>query len=368
MADTALGTGTLRDLASFDAQGHLVLSVYLSLDASTFPTPTARDTELSALLSRAGAHDHDAKRVRELLRTQPELVRDAQGLAIFSSAGAGMLEVVALPRAVEPLAVVDSVPWLEPLAALTTSENWGVAVVSRRAARLFRGGPDALVEFATVDDEVHGRHAQGGWSQARFQRGIEQQVAEHVRNATERMLRAHRRQAFDRLVIVAPDELWPVIEASLHAELSDRLAGHVALDLEHAAADEIARAVAPVVEGAERGDEHDLIARLEEALGTGGPASAGLDEVLAMLEQHRVEVLLVAGGASLEAGLCPRCGRLSAWPGDDHCRLDGAVLAPVDAVEHAIEVAARESSDVAVLQHEAAALREHGSIAALLHW
>jgi peptide chain release factor subunit 1 len=367
MAAAALGAGTLRRLSRLDTQGHPLLSLYLDLDASRFPTPRARDAELSALLSSAGADDADSERVRELLRTRPDLVRDAQALAIFSSAETGALEAVALPRAVEPMAILDTVAWLEPLAAMLTSENWGVAVVSRRAARLFRGGPRSLVEFATVDDELHRRHAQGGRSQARFQRGIEEQVAEHVRHTAERMLRAHRRHPFDHVVVVASDELWPVVEASLDCELRDRLAGHVPLDLEHAAADEITRAVTPVIDAAEREREHELLARLEEALATGGPAAAGLDEVLAMLDEKRVEVLLLAEGASITAGLCPRCGRLSAQA-DGHCRLDGAALTPVDAVEHAVQIVARESVDVVVLHHEVAALREHGSIAALLRW
>jgi hypothetical protein len=48
--------------------------------------------------------------------------------------------------------------------------------------------------------------------------------------------------------------------------------------------------------------------------------------------------------------------------------LDGAAFTPVDAVEHAVQIVARESVDVVVLHHEVAALREHGSIAALLRW
>lgn len=367
MSAAALGAGTLKRLSTLETQGHPLLSLYLDLDASRFPTPAARDAELSALLSSAGAHDADAERVRELLLARPDLLRDAQGLAIFSSAGSGTLEAVALPRHVEPMAVVDTVPWLEPLAAMVTSENWGVVVVSRRAARLFRGGPRSLVEFATVDDELHRRHAQGGWSQARFQRGIEEQVAAHVRHATERMLRAHRRQPFDHVVVVASDELWPAVEASLDRDLHDRLAGRIAHDLEHAPAEEIARAVAPVVERAERDSERALVARLEDALGVGGPAAAGLDEVLATLEQDRVETLLVADAATLTAGLCPRCGHLSA-SSDGHCRLDGERLGPVDAIEHAVELAAQQSVDVIVVHHELTALREHGSIAALLRW
>jgi hypothetical protein len=103
---------------------------------------------------------------------------------------------------------------------------WGVAVVSRSAARLFRRGPGALVEFVAVNDEVHSRHAQGGWSQACFQRGIEEKVAVHVRRVANRLRRAHLRRPFEHLATVASSELRPVIEDSLHGELAELLTRH----------------------------------------------------------------------------------------------------------------------------------------------
>ncbi len=124
MAAEAVTAGTLRRLSRLDAQGHPVLSLYLDLDPSRFPTPRARDTALSALLSSAGADDADSERVRELLRTKPDLVSDAQALAIFSCAETGALETVALPRGVEPMAILDTVAWLEPLAAMLRSMLW----------------------------------------------------------------------------------------------------------------------------------------------------------------------------------------------------------------------------------------------------
>jgi peptide chain release factor subunit 1 len=357
----------LERLGRLKSDGYPVLSVYFDLDPSRFPTPAARDAELSALLSRAGAHDADAEHVRDAMGVHPGLVLGARGIAIFSCAAAGVLDVLPLPESVEPLVVVDTVPWLEPLAAMVTTEDWGVAVISRRAARLFRGGPDGLVEFVAVQDELHRRHAQGGWSQARFQRGIEQQVAEHVRHAAELLLRAHRRRPFDYLVIVASPELRPVVEAGLHRDLHDRLAGVIEHDLEHAAAEEIGQAVSPVIERAERDRERALISRLEDALGTGGAAAAGLDEVLVMLQEQRVEVLLVADRASLTAGLCSRCGRLSA-SNEGRCRLDDAPLVSVDAIEHMVALAAQHSAEIVVVRHGSDALREHGQVAALLRW
>lgn len=244
-----------------------------------------------------------------------------------------------LPSAVEPLAVLDSLPWLEPLVPLVGPEAWGVAVVSRDGARLLRGGPRTLVEFATVHDDVHGRHDQGGWSQSRYQRGIEEQVADHVRHVCERLLRAHRRRPFTRLAIVAAAELREPIEARLDPQLAAALAGWVHADLAHASAEEIAEAVTPVIEQTDRGRERALIEQLEAGLGTGGRAAAGLDEVLGTLREERVATLLLAPGAE-----------------------------PAHAVEQAIELAARQGADVASLRYETEPLARRGGIAALLRW
>ena len=365
---TATATaGALERLSRIESEGHPVLSVYFDLDPSRFPTPSARDTELSALLSGAGRRDADAQRVRDAVAAQPELALGAQAVAIFSCAAAGVLEIVALPEPVEPLIVVDTVPWLEPLAAMITAGDWGVAVVSRRGARLFRGGREGLVEFATIQDELHRRHAQGGWSQARFQRGIEQQVAEHVGHTDELLLRAHQRRPFSQLVIVASAELSPVVQAGLHRDLRDRLVGVIEHDLEHATAEEIERAIAPLLDDAERERERALISRLDQALGTGGAAVAGLEEVLTMFEEERVQTLLLADRASLTAGLCSRCGRLFASD-EGRCKLDGASLASVDATEHIVALAAQRSAEIVVIRHESDALRAHGQVAALLRW
>ena len=39
----------------------------------------------------------------------------------------------------------------------------------------------AVREVASIVDDVHRWHDQGGWSQARYQRGIDKEVADHLR-------------------------------------------------------------------------------------------------------------------------------------------------------------------------------------------
>ena len=360
---------TLEQLARFDTHGELVLSVYIDLDPSQFPTPETRASQLGSLLDAARRQNaaEDADRVEAWLTAEPEIARGARGLAIFSSHSNGLLEAVRLTKSVEPLAMVDAIPWLEPLAATISPGGWGIAIVSRRSARLLRGGPDGLAEFAVITDQLHRRHAQGGWSQARFQRGIEDRVAEHVRGVSDRLVRAHRRSPFEHLVIACAGEVRPMIEHSLESELKDILVGIVERDLEHASVEQIAGIVAPLVGRVQRDRERELVARLEEGLGTGGPAAAGLDEVISTLEQQRVAVLLVPDRGALPAGLCPTCGRLSA-DGERTCPLDGALLAPVNAIEQVIESAGKQAAQVVVVRDQRDWLRDHGDIAALLRW
>ena len=75
----AVSMSTLERLGRIEADGNPILSVYLDLDPSRFPTPAARDAELSALLAGTGAHELDVKHVRETVRAHPELAHGRTG-------------------------------------------------------------------------------------------------------------------------------------------------------------------------------------------------------------------------------------------------------------------------------------------------
>jgi len=185
-----------------------------------------------------------------------------------------------------------------------------------------------------------------------------------VRGVTERLLRAHRRRPFTQLVIVARGELRAVIEDSLDEQLKAVQVGIIAIDLENASPVELSRVATPLIEGAERARERALLVALDQSLEVGGAAVVGPDDVLAALEQRRVEVLLILQGSGFIAGGCPRCGCASTTSG--RCKLDGASLASVDAIEHAVGLASDQAAKIVVVRHERADLAVHGSIAALL--
>ncbi|HVW17623.1 MAG TPA: Vms1/Ankzf1 family peptidyl-tRNA hydrolase, partial [Solirubrobacteraceae bacterium] len=244
--------GRLQRLAAWRPQGTPVTSVYVDLDPTGFATAPARATQISSLLADA---EHAAERLaaghagRASARRDVEALRaffagadfepkGAHGLAVFCSTDAGLFEVLRLPEPVEPAAVVDERPWLEPLIGHERARRC-LALVSRRTLRAFaddRDGP--LLEQADLADDVHGRHDQGGWSQSRYQRGIEHEVDEHLKRCAEALLALLHRTRYDVLAIGATPELYGRVEAALDPRVRERLIGRFDVDVEQANADE----------------------------------------------------------------------------------------------------------------------------------
>jgi len=249
MAAPAVGIGTLRRLGELETGGDPVLSVYLGLDCTGSSSAATREHALERLMADTERRsvEADVGRLHAMLRCTPGLAYGTRSLALFSSAKGTAVAAVPLPSPVGPMAVIDTSPWLEPLAGIFSPGDHAVAVVDRCAARLFRGSSRMLVEFATVHDDCDRRRA---------------------RRVTELLLRADRRRAFDQLVVVSPCELRPIVDAALQSDLRRRLTGLVELGLGEASAQEIARAVAERArpESVERCGRSDGRARAREGL------------------------------------------------------------------------------------------------------
>ena len=380
---TALNREALSRLRSVDAQGHRVLSLYLGFEPSRMPNLRERRMEADSLLAQAerrwgenGQLTHaermavraDIDAMRRLLADERELAPEsARGLAIFCAAPAGLCEVVSLPEPVDPLVALEERPFIEPLIELASSERWCVLLISHRASRIFTGTRDRLSEVAHVLDDVHRHHEQGGWSQARYQRGIETETNWHIRSTCTLLLERFERRAFDRMLLAGPAELHHRVERELQTRLRERLAGSFEIDVERATPDEVLRHAMPLIEAQERRGEQEALERLEEGLAPSGHGAVGMDEVLEALNERRVGTLLLAHGFTAPGFFCPSCGRLAA--NARACTVDGtSPEARKDVVEDAIERAQTEGADVVIVRHLQERLAKHGSIGALLRF
>jgi len=369
----------LRGLTDIRLDRPVVLSLYLDLDPTEFATPPARATAIRSLLDEADrrvrereglSHEDRIGLGASLERARRLLERDlptdgANGLAVFACEPTGLFETLRLPRSVRNRVAIGRSPLVGPLARLERRERWCIALVSRRDARIFRGSPDGLREIEQIHDAVFGQHDQGGWSQARYQRGIEKEKDDHLKNTADALMRHFKRRPFQRLIVGGPREVVVDFESKLHGYLSERLAGRIEVDVDTATPEQLLTVARPCFEELEEQREVEAL----ERLGEGTRVALDLERTLRALNERRVETLMLVEQLTARGGCCPECGWLDS-EGAGSCPVDGRPLEPVeDLADAAIELALQQSADILAIRRRREEFEEGvGGAAALLRF
>jgi len=367
----------LRELARIRPAGHKVLSLYLNLDPSEFPTPRDRSVELESLLHtaeaglRADSLDHaqkdELKRDLERVRTFFKEEFDAsgtRGVVVFAASGADLFEVMKLPSPVSSEVMIDDSPFIEPLTAVPGSDGYCVLLINRQVARILVGGAAGMREVVSIVDDVHRWHDQGGWSQARYQRGIVKETHDHVKHAADELFKRFKQGTVQRLIIGTPEELKGDITPSLHSYLRDRIAGWIEIDVKSSPAN-VAKEAAAVIERDEQERERHWLERLKSELGRNARGAAGLEATLEALNERRVEALLVQHGVRAGGYANAAADFLSAEPGESPA--GDKLHEREDVIEHAVESALEQSAEIVVVRHHPD-LESIGSIGAVLRF
>jgi peptide chain release factor subunit 1 len=329
----------LRELARFRAQNGCAISLYLDLDPSVTPTPGDAATRVNALIDEVERSEaarrpdltHEQKQgVRkdvEHLRTffENEFDREgSHGFAVFSANLDNLWRPLALSERVPDVVKVGRSLYLAPLVPLVgRGERALVAVVSRERGDVYRLHASRLEEVAEHFHDQPGRHDQGGWSQARYQRHIEKLVHDHLKDVAETLDRQVREQGGPPLVVVASEETRAELEETLSHEVKKAIVGWTSADA-HAGPAELLEDVQPLLESQHGDQETEAVERWKEEAGRNARAAAGWGPTLEAASDGRVELLLFQNGTDRPAWECPACGRVASEGGA--CPLDGTQM------------------------------------------
>src|SRR5438876_4278802 len=204
----------LRELAGFRAEKGCAISLCLNLDPSDVPTAGDAQTRMNSMLNAADKTDRTdlTHEQRSALKADFERIatwfdddfeRDgSQGLAVFAAGLDNFWRTLPLPEPLRDSAKVGRELYLAPLVPLVSrGDGTIVAVVGREHGQLYRLRAGRLEEIAEHYDEQPGQHAQGGWSQSRYQRHIENLVREHPKGVAEELDRSRRQLQSARCVL-----------------------------------------------------------------------------------------------------------------------------------------------------------------------
>jgi peptide chain release factor subunit 1 len=324
----------LKELAGFRAGRGRAISLYLDLDPRVAPTAgdvAARANSLlhegeRALAAKELTHDQRAGVKADLERIRRYLDDDfdrqgTRGLAVFADGLDNVWTILPLTEHVPDGVKVGTELYLAPLVPLMgRGEGALVAVVSRERGEVYRLQDGRLHELVDEGEEQPGRHDQGGWSQANFQRHIDELTAEHMRRVAAALNGQVRRLHGPGVVVVCAEPMRKEFEQLLSHEARAALAGWTQAEA-HATPAQLRELAVPVLEEWRSREEVAALDRWREEAGRNGRAAAGWESVLDAASDGRVEILLFQEGANHDAYQCPRCGRASV--NDGSCPLDG---------------------------------------------
>jgi peptide subunit release factor 1 (eRF1) len=230
-----------------------------------------------------------ARHVHEVVYAMARPPRE--GLVLIAGP-AGLVRSISTPAPLPILGRFGARACLAPLLLAEAGEPTGLAVlVDDAQALLFGVRQHRALVSERLEDVVAGRHRQGGWSQARFQRHRDQQLREHFEHVGAEVARLVAAESLEWLVLGGQPEAREALARTLPARLRDRVAGHFTGQF-HQTVEELEAVAYPLLVAAnERRDLADLRrvadasakgergAEAARLRAVGGEAAAYLDEL-----------------------------------------------------------------------------------------
>jgi peptide chain release factor subunit 1 len=290
-------------LAAIDTGPFPVISLYLNMQ----PDQHGRDhfdpflrKELANRVRTyaAGGPEHesleaDAERIREYVAgVDPSI----NGLAVFACSAAELFEPMPLSAPVEQHRLfISSEPHLYPLALLADEyPRYAVLLADTHLARLFVVAANVLHPVATVEGTKTRRHKMGGWSQARYQRHIDNYHEQHAKEVVDTLARLVREERLASVVIMGDDVIVPLLREELPKDLAGRVVDVLKLDI-RAPEHEILEAAAELMKQTGATNDRDRVEVLFNAYRSGGLGVVGVEDTERALEIGQVEELLITG-------------------------------------------------------------------------
>jgi peptide subunit release factor 1 (eRF1) len=293
----------LDRLAAFEPSPFPVVSLYLN----TQPNERGRDNyqafvrkelKARALTYAANTPERDTleRDLDSILKYMDNSVEPAaNGLAIFACHAAGLFETVQLGAPFnEHWLYIGDQPHLYPLARVASQfPRYAAVIADTNKTRILVVADGAVVSRTAVNGEKTRRTSQGGWSQARFQRRIENYHLHHIKDVVEALDKIVRQEGLDRIVVAGDAVVIPLLREQMPKPLAEMMVDEISLP-SHAADDDVVKATLEAMRAADQATDGEKVEAAVNAYRAGGLGVVGPDATLLALTNGQVDELLIA--------------------------------------------------------------------------
>jgi peptide chain release factor subunit 1 len=299
----------LRKLADFPPSAAPVISLYLDLKSSDRGRSQFEPWVRKELAARGRTFDPkseasqsfqaDRSRIESWLADQ--LNPTSKGVAIFACSGAdGFFETIELeaPFNRNELHVQDQ-PHLYPLARLIDQyPRYAAVIADTNSARIVVFGLNRMETGTEVQNVKTNRSMVGGWSQARYQRHIDNFHMKHAKEVIDALERIVREEGLQQFVLAGDQEVViPLLKEQMPKHLSEKTVNTLRLD----SSEPNHVVLAQTMDALRAFDTQQDASKVETLIGeyrSGGLAVVGVVDTLDALENGQVDELILSAASS----------------------------------------------------------------------
>lgn len=380
-------TDQLARLAAFGPAPYPVVSLYLNAQ----PGPTGRDQfhtfvrkEFSARSRTYPANspereslDRDLEKIGNYLET--DIDPSANGVAIFACAAGELFEPVQLTAPIDQHSLyIGDQPHLYPLARIESQfPRYAAVLADTNTARIFVYATGELISEQEVKGIKTRRTSQGGWSQARYQRHVENFHLHHAKEVVEALERVVQQEAIDTILIAGDEVILPLLREQMPKHLAEKIVDDMKLDT-YAPADEVLKTSLAAMKRVREQTEREKVDAAIGGYRAGGLGVVGPEDTLDALIKGQVDELLIASTVrelqAVAEGSAVQAAAAIGGSGDEPlvetvAAGEAAEAAP-DTVRFADELIAKatQTSSRITFVEDFSLLAEYGGLAALLRF
>ena len=293
----------LDRLAAFEPVDLPVISLYLDMQPNEHGRDQFRPFVRKVLGERQRTYpsgtparrsfDADLDRINTFLDENVE--PSANGLAIFACQGANLFETMQMNAAIDDhWLFVGPVPHLYPLARLSDRyPRYAALLVDTNSARLLVFSLARTESQQEVKNVKTRKTSMGGWSQARYQRHIDNFHEQHMKEVVDILDRVVREEAINQVVISCDEVARPLLMEEMPKHLADKVVDLVHMDInspEH----QVLRETLDALRAKEAKTDQEHVDAMIDAWRGSGLAVVGPEDTLEALQMGQVDELLIA--------------------------------------------------------------------------
>lgn len=378
-------TEQLERLAEFEPAPYPVVSLYLD----TRPNQHGRDQhraftrkELKARSLTYPANspereslDRDIEKIARFLET--DLDASANSIAIFACSAGELFETIQSTGVIPQHALhIGDRPHLYPLARLESqSPRYAALVTDTNTARILVFAAGQIETDREVKNIKTRGTSQGGWSQARYQRHLQNFHLQHVKEVVDALDRIVQDEGISYVLISCDEVALPLLREQMPKRLSEKVVDHIRVEA-HAGAAEVLKTSVESINKINAKTDRDKVNAAINGYRAGGLATVGPEDTLAALLKGQVEELLIT--ADMQSMRPVPIGQTIGAAND--VRLEEPVMEPISAGEPAgarpevvrladeLVAKAKQTDAHITFIEDRELLSEHGGVAALLRF